>query len=1311
MAVLALTAVGSLVGGALLPGGISLLGATLSGAAIGGAIGGLAGAAVDSLLLTPTVKTDGPRLVDGHVTTSIEGAPILRVYGKMRVGGQVIWASRLLETSDTESSGGKGGGGVESTTYSYFASFALGLCEGQINGVGRIWADGEEISRADYTIRVYEGGELQAPDPKIVAVEGADFAPAYRGLAYLLFEDLPLERFGNRVPQITVEVFNRPPATGPLLENAVTGVTLIPGASEFAYATETVWREEGFGAWVAENAHAGGDEPDLIVSLRELDRVAPNLNSVSLIVAWHGTDLRVGECRIKPKVERYNKVTDPVEWRVGAETRETAERTSRIDDTPAIGGAPSDRSVYQAIRALKNRGLKVMVTPFVMMDIGAGNGLPDPYGAEEQAAYPWRGRITCLPAPGRPGTIDASAAVEAQVAAFFGNDQPNDFGWDEAALAVDYYGGGANRYRQFVLHMARIAKAAGGVDAFLIGSEMVALTRLRSAPGVYPAVAELKSLAADVRQMLGPDVRIGYAADWSELPPHRPEDGSGEVRFHLDPLWADEAIDFVGVDNYAPMADWRDGEDHLDAEAGWRGPSDLGYLDANIEGGEGFDWYYADDADRAAQTRTPIVDTAHGEHWVFRSKDFRSWWANAHHDRPGGARSPAPTEWIPKSKPIVFCEIGCPAVDKGANQPNVFVDEKSSESALPHFSNGRRDDVGQRACLLAHYRHWAADAGNNPVSPLTGERMIDPARIHVWTWDARPPSAFPARWDVWADAANWRLGHWLTGRLGSASLRDVVADIGRDVGVAFDLSGLEGQVRGYVIDRIMTPRDAIEPLADAFAATAVARGAEIRIANRSAGPVTAMTPDDLADPGPKSPAFRLTRAQASEVPQTLKLRHVDPDADYRQSAVEARRLAGEGRAVREAPFPIALTREEAQSLADGMLVEASVARETADFVLPPSRLAIEPGDLLVFSAHGRQAVLRVGEIGDEYVRPVKAARADPDARSVPAAEIATRPPPARSEAVTPVFEVMDLPVIDEAAPVHAPRLAAYSKPWSAVAAYRSDDSETFALDQILRRPAVMGRLAAPLPRHDSGRFDLAHAVEVELGPDRTLSSRSVRAVLIGANLAAVRGAEGDWELLQFRRAELVGPALWRLSELLRGQFGTEDAMGDPTPTGAAFVLVDDRLRQSSVAEALRGAELAWRAGPAVKRRDDPRYVARTERIGRRGYLPYAPAHLHARREAVSGDVSIGWIRRSRLGGDDFEAREIRLGEETEAYEVEILSGGEVVRRIETDAPTALYPAAEQIADFGALPAALEVSVHQLSATVGPGVAARATLAV
>ena len=135
----------------------------------------------------------------------------------------------------------------------------------------------------------------------------------------------------------------------------------------------------------------------------------------------------------------------------------------------------------------------------------------------------------------------------------------------------------------------------------------------RSAASTYPAVTALQTLAADCRAILGPGTKIGYAADWSEYFGHQPGDGTGDIYFHLDPLWADANINFIGVDNYLPVSDWRDGAGHLDASGGWSGIHDPAYLQSNIEGGEYFDWFYASEADRAAQVRTPIADTAHGD--------------------------------------------------------------------------------------------------------------------------------------------------------------------------------------------------------------------------------------------------------------------------------------------------------------------------------------------------------------------------------------------------------------------------------------------------------------------------------------------------------------------------------------------------------------------------------------------------------------------------------------------------------------------------------------------------------------------------
>lgn len=123
-------------------------------------------------------------------------------------------------------------------------------------------------------------------------------------------------------------------------------------------------------------------------------------------------------------------------------------------------------------------------------------------------------------------------------------------------------------YRRFILHYAHLCVAADGVASFCIGSEMRGLTQIRGVGNSFPAVDALRVLANDVRGVLGAAVKIGYVADWSEYFGYQPQDGSGDVFFNLDPLWADANIDFIGIDNYMPVSDWRDEDDHADSSWG-----------------------------------------------------------------------------------------------------------------------------------------------------------------------------------------------------------------------------------------------------------------------------------------------------------------------------------------------------------------------------------------------------------------------------------------------------------------------------------------------------------------------------------------------------------------------------------------------------------------------------------------------------------------------------------------------------------------------------------------------------------------------
>ena len=246
------------------------------------------------------------------------------------------------------------------------------------------------------------------------------------------------------------------------------------------------------------------------------------------------------------------------------------------------------------------------------------------------------------------------------------------------------------------MRISRWPQAAS--TASLSAAELVGLTRVRSEPGVYPAVAALRTLAERCAPRSVRAPKIVYAADWTEYGAHV-RDGGAEVRFPLDPLLAHPAIDAVGIDYYPPISDWREGLDHADLDLG-RSVYD-GTTSAGGSGrGEAFDWYYASEADRLAQVRTPITDGAYGKPWVFRPKDLVCWWSNPHVERVGGVEQAA-TAWSPRSKPIWLTEIGVPAVDKGPNGPNVFPDPKSSESACPPLSRGVRDDLVQARALEA----------------------------------------------------------------------------------------------------------------------------------------------------------------------------------------------------------------------------------------------------------------------------------------------------------------------------------------------------------------------------------------------------------------------------------------------------------------------------------------------------------------------------------------------------------------------------------------------------------------------------------
>lgn len=1315
MAALLLTA-----GAAVLTQGMGLV-ATLATAAAT-----VVGSVIDSRLFGPGPthqQSEGPRLENLQVQSSTEGAPIPEVAGRVRLAGQIIWATKFKEvvTTTTQSTGGggKGGGGgggggstITTTTYSYFASFAVALSDGPIDRVGRIWADGKPLDMSNVTMRVHRGSPDQLPDALIEGVEGADRTPAYRGTAYVVFEGLAISSFGNRIPQLNFEVFRRvSPTDGSGVEDLVRAVSIIPGSGERAYDTVASTRNLGGGATIPENKFAGRAEADFTVAIDDLEASLPNVTTVLLVAGWFGDDLRAGHCTMQPKVEINDKITTPNAWSVHGLNRLFAPTVSTVDGRPAYGGTPSDDSIVRAIRDLKRRGLAVVFYPFLFMDVAQGNSLPDPWtGTIGQPAYPWRGRVTCDPAPGQPGSVDRTAAAATQVAAFFGNVTRSQISVSvnaaTNAVTTVYSGPPEWSYRRFILHYARLCAAInaidpGSIDAFLIGSELRSLCAVRDGPAHFAALTHLKALAADAKTILGAGVKISYAADWSDYGRHQAGDGS--LFFHLDPLWADPNIDFVGIDFYAPLSDWRDGNAHLDAAAGHASIYDRAYLQSNIEGGEFYDWFYASDVDRAAQLRTAITDGAYDKPWVWRAKDVRNWWSNAHYDRPGGIENATATAWLPQSKPIWFTEFGIPSTDRGTNQPNVFYDPKSSESFFPYYSRGTRDDLIQRRGIEAMLSYWAA---NTPVSAAYGGPMIE--TIAVWTWDARPYPAWPARADVWSDGELWPLGHWLNGKIGLADLAALVAERCARVGfTAIDVTALTGLVVGYVRDRPMSPRAEIEMLMQAFAFDAAESEGVIRFVPRGRNPVVAIAPQECVALD-RGDVVTLTRAQEIDLPDIISLTFIDAAGDYQSGSIASRRLAGFSDRKVDSSFALVMDDTQSQAIADRALAEAWVGRETAKFALPPSLIALDPGDVIDLVVNGRPRAFRIDRISDAGSRSIEAQRTEAAVYAPPLPGIT--PPTSEAPPIygAAILAFMDLPTLIETDVPWALYAAASASPFAGVLVQSSATGSHFAPSARLPIRAIMGETLTSFNAGPTAYWDRINILSLKLYAGELASRPAADILAGGANALAIQNPQGDWEIVQFANAELAGVATYKVSLLLRGRLGTEHAMRVALPAGARVVLLDHAVAQLSTALAERNQPRFYRFGPPGIEVTDPAWQQTTFTARAVGLMPWAPVHIAGSRNSA-GDLAISWVRRARIGGIWADGADVPLNEEREAYEVDVLNGANVMRTISTISPSATYTAAQQTTDFGSPQPSIAVKVYQLSTSVGRGRPAITTL--
>ncbi len=817
-----------------------------------------------------------------------------------------------------------------------------------------------------------------------------------------------------------------------------------------------------------------------------------------------------------------------------------------------------------------------------------------------------------------------------------------------------------NGYNAFISHYANLV--ASRVDAFAIGSELKALTAVHNGATSnrqFPAVNALVSLAATVKSIVGSGVKVTYAADWSEY--HHTDDGW----YHLDPLWASPNVDVVGIDAYFPLTD--------------APQSQVGY-DANIikqgwTSGEGFDWYYTD----VARTTTATLAPAYA--W----KNIDWWWKNSHVNPDG-----VTTNWVAQSKKIWFTEYGFPSIDGATNQPNVFYDPTSSESFFPYHSRGRIDFRAQRAVIAATLAQWR-DSG-----------MVE--RTFLWTWDARPYPYWPDLLDVWADGGVWKTGHWVQGKFGLSALAAIVADLCQRAGLALglvDVSRLRDQVEGYVVSSQSTARSLIEQLMAGFFFDAVeSQGALKFIPRGNATIATISTQDLLPVNADSAQVLRITRAQELELPRRVQVNYINRLAMYQPGLQSSARQTGDASDTQSLNLPIVMADKRAKSIADVLLYQSWLARTGLECELSMAYGDLEPADVIEVQSQSANHVMRITQTRFDRSGKIRVIAA---AEEVSSYDVYA--PPAASPIVisqvpnvtNSVLEFLDVPALstDNAADAYL-RFAALGSgaAWDGAVVYRSDDgAQSFQQLVSFKDPCVVGVMLTALASGTTTVFDEVSFVEVSLKGSGVLASASLLAVLNGANLMLVGN-----ELIQFMNATELSEGKYRLSGLLRGRLGTEWAVAGH---GALerVVLLDSRLQKDAVADGLIGLGRDYKAVTIGQTLGQ--VTAQNFTYAARALKPYAPVHASAVRDG-SGNIALGWVRRTRVGGQWKDGTDVPLSESSERYEIDVMNGANVVRTLSAISPSAAYGASQQVADFGSVQASVTVRIYQMSDRIGRG---------
>lgn len=531
-----------------------------------------------------------------------------------------------------------------------------------------------------------------------------------------------------------------------------------------------------------------------------------------------------------------------------------------------------------------------------------------------------------------------------------------------------------------------------------------------------------------------------------------------------------------------------------------------------------------------------------------------------------------------------------------------------------------------------------------------------------------------------------------------------------------DVSAITGDLLGYLVASTGSLRRNIEAIQSAFPFDVVQSGYVIKFVPRGSSVVQTIPGGDLAArAGGESPGVAMTvsREMPTMLPARVYVTSLNPHREYDEDQQYAERIDTGAVNEMRVDLPMVLTSDEAAQKAEVLLYMYWAERYDVQFNLPPTYNRLEPADVVRVVTAEATYEIRITAInytsdgrlecsGKFRNSAVYNSTASGGVVNEGGATIALRGP---SRAI-----LLDIPAVVDSmdAPGFLTGAAGYTSGWPGAAIVKTNDrGQTWSDVTAFTPPSpVVGSASTKLSEHDGRMIDKAGVLTV-LVSSGSLSSVTEGQMLNGENHFAY-GSDGRWEIIAAQKCALTAANTYTMTDFLRGRFGTEWATGLHQSGDTILLLDQNVLSFTTVNQSLIGSENIYRAITSGDTIDTGTDVVFSYDAVNLECL--SPVYMEGTR--VSGNWTLSWKRRTRIGGEWRNNVDVPVSEKSELYEVEIMDGAfATVKRTISGLTSAsvVYTSADQITDFSAAQATINVRIYQISELAGRGYPLKASI--